>query len=313
MDDKTRIAISQVLPGFLEYMAAERRFSPATVRKYQDCVNWFRRDIGDLPLAGIRLEHFISLKARMSARGARAARIAGVIFAMKSMLAYAHDILSVPILDLKNVKAPREARRDVVYLSEEELARFLSAINLESSWTGEPRVTGYCYRALVETLLASGMRISEALSLDRDSIDLETREAVIIGKGNRQRTVFFTTRALDWIQRYLTMRRDSGPALFASLHGRRLTADAVEFMFRRLSRAARMDKAVTPHTLRHTAATNLLHKGCPIGFIKEVLGHQRLETTCRFYLGLMNKADTKRAFDAYMIYGETPPEPRDTS
>ncbi|MFI5093744.1 MAG: tyrosine-type recombinase/integrase [Candidatus Acidiferrales bacterium] len=294
-------------------MSAERRFSATTVKKYHDNVLWFGRVIGDLVVAEIRLEHLISLKARMSARGARAARIAGIIFAMKSLLAYARDILGVSVLDLKSVKAPREARRDVVYLTEEELARFSAAINLESSWTGEPHVTGYCYRALVETLLASGMRISEALSLDRDSIDFETREAVIIGKGNRQRTVFFTPRALDWIHRYLKVRRDSGRSLFASSSGRKLTVGAVEFMFRRLSRAARMEKAVTPHMLRHTAATNLLHKGCPIGFIKEVLGHQRLETTCRFYLGILNKADTKRAFDSYMIYGDKQPEPRNTS
>lgn len=294
-------------------MAVEKRFSPLTVSKYHGNVRWFVRDVGDLVIPALCLNDFISLKARMTERGARASRIAGVIFAMKSALSYAHDVLGVPILDLRSVKAPREARREVVYLTDQELARFLGTIRLESSWTGEPRVTGYCYRALVETLLASGMRISEALSLDRDSIDFGTREAVIIGKGNRQRTVFFTPRALDWLQRYFKMRRDTGQALFASRTGRRLTRDAVEFMFRRLSRAARLEKAVTPHMLRHTAATNLLHKGCPIGFIKEVLGHQRLETTCRFYLGMLDKADTKRAFDSYMIYGEIRAEAQATS
>src|SRR5437588_7713200 len=116
MDNTPQPTISELVPGFIEYLSVERRFSPATVKKYHDNVNWFRRDVGDMAVTEIRLEHFISLKARMAARGARAARIAGVIFAMKSVLAYARDILGVLVLDLKNVKAPREARRDVVYL-----------------------------------------------------------------------------------------------------------------------------------------------------------------------------------------------------
>ena len=65
---------------------------------------------------------------------------------------------------------------------------------------------------------------------------------------------------------------------------------------------SRIGKRVTPHILRHTAATNLLQRGCPVGHIKEILGHQNLETTCRFYLGQLTKAEVRRAFDTYMHY-----------
>jgi integrase/recombinase XerD len=301
MSNEPGPTISQALPGFIEYMTAERRFSINTVQRYRYNVNCFRRDVGDLLLGEIKPMHFIALKSRMSARGARASRIAGVIFAMKSLLTFARDFLGVAVLDVKNIAVPREPRREVLYLTEEEVAKFIAAITLETSLPRHPHLAGYCYRALVETLLGSGMRISEALSLNRDSIDFEAREAVIIGKGNRQRPVFFTARALEWVSRYLDLRADSDRALFVSAAtGRRLTRDAVELMFRRLSRAAGMEKTVTPHILRHTTATRLLHKGCPIGFIKEVLGHQRLETTCHFYLGTLSKADTKKAFESYM-------------
>jgi site-specific recombinase XerD len=75
-------------------------------------------------------------------------------------------------------------------------------------------------------------------------------------------------------------------------------------MFRRTNAPLyeRLGKRVTPHILRHTAATNLLQRGCPIGHIKEILGHQNLETTCRFYLGQLTKAEVRRAFDTYMQY-----------
>lgn len=305
MSNDSGPTISQALPGFTEYMTVERRFSPTTIGKYRDNVDWFRRDVGDLPLGEIRLTHFMALKSRMSGRGTRASRIAGVVFAMKSLLAYGRDFLGVAVLDLKNIGVPREPRREVVYLTEEQIGQFLAAIKLNTAWPPlHPHVAGYCYRALIETLLASGMRVSEALSLNRDSINFEAREAVIVGKGNRQRTVFFTPRALDWIRRYQGVRIDSGSALFVSAFtGRRLQRGSVELMFRRLSRAAGLEKTVTPHILRHTTATRLLHKGCPVGFIKEVLGHQRLETTCHYYLGMLSKADTKKAFDSYMADG----------
>ncbi len=137
-----------------------------------------------------------------------------------------------------------------------------------------------------------------------DSVDLSKGEAVIIGKGNKQRTVFFTERALTWINRYLALRDDTTQPLFTCTNGRRLRVGNVQAMFRRTNAPLlkRLGKRVTPHILRHTAATNLLQRGCPIGHIKEILGHQNLETTCRFYLGQLTKAEVRRAFDAYMHY-----------
>jgi site-specific recombinase XerD len=283
-------------------MSVERRFSPATISKYQDNVGWFVRDVGNLPLADIRLEHFIALKSRMDARGAREARVASLIFAMKSLLTYAQDVLGIPVMDLRRIRTPRSPRRQVLYLSSEEIRRFLGAIPLQVFWTQQPRTSGYCFRALVEVLLTSAMRISEALAMDRQSIDFAKREAVIVGKGNKQRTAFFTEGALEWLRRYLDIRKDSNPALFATGTGHLLKVSSAEAMFRRTSKRAGLEKHVTPHMLRHTAATRLLHNGCPIGFIKEVLGHERLETTCRFYLGVLDKADTQTAFTRYMNY-----------
>jgi len=292
--------ISEALAGFAEYMSAERRFSPRTAENYMDACRYFAKTVGDLPLSEIELRHFISLKARMHQRGAGPSRIASIVVGTKCLLQYARDVLGVKVLDLTSVKTPRAPNREVAYLSQDELIRFLSAIRLQT-WTGEPRYSGYCFRALVETLLATGMRISEALTLNRDSVDTKTKEAVIVGKGNKQRTIFFTDRALDWLHRYLELRTDSNPALFVGTRRTRLNLDSVGPMFRRVRAWANLEKRVTPHILRHTTATNLLANGCPIGFIREVLGHQRLETTCRYYLGILNRSDTKKAHEKYSV------------
>lgn len=301
MQDQHTIRVSEALPGFVEYMSSERRFSPTTIEKYDYNILVFLREVGNLSIADIGLQHFISLKARLAERGAREARIASVIAALKALLSYGRDILELPVMDLSSVKLPRPPRRAVVYLTNEELERFIEAIPLRT-WQGKPRFAGYRFRALVETLAATAVRLSEALSLNRDSINLERREAVIVGKGNKQRPIFFTDRALQWITRYLDLRSDKNPALFATEEGMRLTPKAVQTVFKRHRKWANLEKPVTPHVIRHTTATNLLQNGCPIGFIKEILGHERLETTCRFYLGVLNKADTQKAHAAYLNF-----------
>lgn len=298
--NRSQITVSQALPGFVEYMWIEKRFSAATVNKYKENIASFMRDVGDIALAEMELAHFMKLKGLMAKRGAQEARIASMVFAVKCLLLYARDFLHIQGIELSVIRPPKVPRRPVVYLSVEELSRFKSAIQLKNEWLETPRFEGYCLRALVEVLCASAMRISEALSLNRDSIDLEKREAHIIGKGNKQRTAYFTEGALIWLRRYLELRSDTNRALFVTRTGERVQRNAVEARFRRISDKARVGKRVTPHMLRHTAATHLLQNGCPVGYIKEILGHERLETTCHYYLGVLDKADTKRAFESYM-------------
>jgi integrase/recombinase XerD len=146
------------------------------------------------------------------------------------------------------------------------------------------------------------MRIGELLSLNRSDLDFDRREARVIGKGNKQRTVFFTDRALHWLRRYLETRSDDGVPLFVSQNSTtRLARTDIWRPFTRYRKIAGLNKPVRPHLLRHTAATQLLFNGCPVGHIKEILGHERLETTCRYYLGLDRRA-AKLAHQQYLVY-----------
>ena len=301
MQNGNKKHIRDLLLGFIEYMSVERRFSPVTIEKYRGNILSFLRDVGNPPVSEVGLEHFITLKGRMAERGAQESRIGSVVCAVKALLCYARDILKVPVVDLASIKAPRPPRRQVPYLTNEELERFIQAIPLRT-WEGKPRLVGYRFRALAETLAATGMRLSETLSLDRDTIDFERRKATVIGKGNRERVVFFTDVALQWITRYLDLRTDRGPALFVTADGGRLSQKAVQGMFKRNTKWAKLEKSVTPHIIRHTTATNLLRNGCPIGFIKEILGHERLETTCRYYLGILDSAETEKAHRAFLNF-----------
>src|SRR5205807_3021633 len=102
---------------------------------------------------------------------------------------------------------------------------------------------------------------------------------------------------------YLKARTDNHPALFVCMGGKaRLKRVDIWRPFTRYRKLAGINKPVTPHLLRHTAATQLLFNGCPVGHIKEILGHERLETTCRYYLGLDHRA-AKSAHQRYLFYG----------
>ena len=158
-----------------------------------------------------------------------------------------------------------------------------------------------CRRSCLHTLLQL-RSLSEVLSQNRDQLDFQNGEAKIIGKGSKERVVFFTDRALDWVRRYLSTRTDQNAALFATTDGeRRLKRPDVWRPFARQRALAKIQKRVTPHLLRHTAATQLLFNGCPVGHIKEILGHERLETTCRYCLGLDHRA-AKAAHAKYLNY-----------
>lgn len=298
--------INKLLPGFFKYARFERCLAPETVIKYRDCLRTVVKEIGDISVTTIRPNHLVELKQELAMRGAGAARIAQVIFALKSFLRYCNEMLELPVLPLEKIKAPKRQRREVIFLTNEEVQQFLQAIPIATYPRRKQaeeivRLDGLRFRVLVEVLLATGMRISEALSLNRDSINFEKAEAKIIGKGSKERTVFFTERSLDWIKRYVAARTDGGQSLFATKSGQRLDRADISGYFSRYARRAGLTKKVTPHILRHTTATNLLFNGCPISHVKEILGHDRLETTCKYYLGV-DKRKAKEAHASFLSF-----------
>lgn len=292
--------ISELLPYFLAWARAERRLSPETVAKYRESLVVIMRVIGDLAPQEIAPRHVLLIKARCLERQLSAARISSLMYSLKSFLKFCQMSVGVPTMDLKEIRAPRIPKREVLFLTPDEVEEFVSAIPIKKgARTFDMR--WLCFRALVEMLLGTGMRLSEALSLTRSSINLETGEALIVGKGSKERTVFFSPRALNWMKEYLTRRTDSSAALFVVCLAKPLTRETAVTWFRRFRNMTGIKKKVTAHILRHTVATTLLFNGCPIGHIKEILGHEHLVTTCKFYLGTDKRA-AKGAHAKYLNY-----------
>lgn len=214
---------------------------------------------------------------------------------MRSFLGYYENVLRIQTLSPKLIRPPRLPRREVVFLSKDEVERFINTIDVEV-WHE------FRLRVLVEAILGSGARIGELLSLNNKDIDWGKKEAKIIGKGNKERRIFFTDRAPYWIKRFLDSRSDDHEEIFITRDATsRLNRDDIWRFFDRHRRLARIEKRVTPHILRHTVATNLIFNGCPIVHVKEILGHEMLDTTCRYYLGV-DKEEAKKAHRSYLRF-----------
>jgi len=288
--------MSELLEGFLEYARYELNFSPQTIRKYGKNLEYFIRDIGDKPVEQYEVQEFVHLKKIMMDRGNCETTIAGLVYAVRSFMLYCKNFLKLDVIQTKQIRPPKRVKREVIFLTKEEIEALIDTIDVKK-WNG------FRFRVLVEVLLGTGMRIGEVLSLNRKDIDWEKREAKIVGKGNKERTVFFTERCLNWLSKWLESRKDDHEAIFITRMAKptRLDRNDIWRFFARHRKLARIDKKLTPHVLRHTVATNLVFNGCPIVHVKEILGHERLDTTCKYYLGV-DKEKAKRAHKKFLNF-----------
>lgn len=147
--------------------------------------------------------------------------------------------------------------------------------------------------AIIEMLASTGMRVGELVRLDIADVDLQGRECVVMGKGNKQRPVYFDARTKLRINEYLALRHDDSPALFVSLRGepKRMTIGNVETRMRELGRATCVGR-VHPHIFRRTLATRAIDKGMPIEQVQKLLGHAKIDTTMRYAMVDQNNVKT---------------------
>lgn len=283
---------------FLTWLQVERRFAQSSIVSYRSRLKCFVRDVGDIELEKFTMEHIFKLKQILHQRENSEVFIGVCLACIKGLLKYYREHYSASLqINPDLITIPKRPRREVVFLTSEEIKRFRESIDIRPLY-------GLRFRTLVEVLLGTGMRISEALSLDRTSVDFKTRECLVIGKGSKQRTVFFTEESIDWIKRYLDRRIDKNPALFTTTgkNPKRLTNQDNTRYFKRQRIIAGINKKVTPHCLRHCFGSHLAFNSCPFTEIKTLLGHERLDTTIKYYVGFQDKERVKQAHQTFLKY-----------
>lgn len=203
------------------------------------------------------------------------------VIALRNFLKYLakREIKSV---SAERVELGKQEEREVVFLNERELERLLAAPEGE-------KLPALRDRALLQTLFSTGMRVSELCSLDREKIDIGRGEVSIRGKGGKVRLVFLSPESQDTLKAYLAARPDVDEALFiripksglfAKTSGLRLTPRSIQRIVKRYAtKAGIISKKVSPHTMRHSYATDLLRNGADIRSVQALLGHSSVTTT----------------------------------
>ena len=203
------------------------------------------------------------------------------LIALRGFLSYLskRDITS---LSPEKIILPKIARKQVTFLHFDEVQRLLEQIDLGSE-------SGLRDRAIIELLFSSGLRVSELVNLNRDHVNTKRREFMVRGKGQKDRPVFIGEASALRVEDYLATRLDNLPPLFlsysrnnlSSMTGdyRRLTARSIQRLITKYARLAGITKHVSPHTMRHSFATDLLMNGADIRSVQSMLGHSSISTT----------------------------------
>jgi integrase/recombinase XerD len=197
---------------------------------------------------------------------------------IKSLLKWTHEegfILKNPSSKLKE---PKIGKRIPKFLSKREIEHLREGCHTTVE------------QALFEFFYSTGCRIGEVAMLNRDDINFTNNSVIVLGKGDKEREVYFNIRCAIWLKRYLDERDDDEPCLFVTERKpkRRMSIDTLRYTLKRISKRSGIKKMIHPHQLRHSYATHLVDNGAPIEVIQSLLGHEKSETT-RIYAHLSGK------------------------
>lgn len=280
--------VSKLKTDFLEYLEIEQNRSQKTIQNYDHYLTRLLDFAGDeLDIKDIDTEMLRKWRLWLNRLGTNVSDELQKntqnyhLIALRSFLKYCSK-RDIPALAPDKVELAKTVRKQVTFLTPEELARMFGVPKTET-------LAGLRDRAILELLFSSGLRVSELVGLDKDHVNLRRREFMVRGKGQKDRPVFISPEAAEWIERYLEKRTDNAKPLFVRYSGNkqinldgnfyRLTARSVQRLVARYALLAGITKHVSPHTLRHSFATDLLMNGADIRSVQAMLGHSNIATT----------------------------------
>lgn len=276
---------------FLEYLTVELGLSANTRQAYERDLRLFCKTLGfknSDALVNVSREQITGYMTQLKEKGLAAATIARKLAAIKAFYRFMTaegymDANPAEVVEAgtKGIKLPR-------VLSEDEVVRLLNQPDITTA-------EGFRDRTMLEVLYATGMRVSELINLTLDRVDLNMKYIIAFGKGSKERIVPLGSVAAEFLQQYLEKVRPklthagrNTNIVFLAFGGHELTRQRFWQIIRAYGRKANINKALTPHILRHSFATHLLDNGADLRSVQELLGHSDISTT-QIYTHLTNK------------------------
>jgi site-specific recombinase XerD len=287
LEKEAFLVFEKAKTDFLEYLEIEQNRSQKTIQNYDHYLTRLIDFAGDIKVSDIDPELIRKWRLWLNRLGTNTSDELSKttqnyhLIALRSFLKFCAK-RDIPALTADKIELARTQRKQVTFLSEEELARLFEQPDLKT-------LAGVRDRAILELLFSSGLRVSELVGLNRDSINLKRREFMVRGKGQKDRPIFISPESANWIEQYLDKRQDTAKPLFVRYSGskqvdlsgnfHRLTARSIQRLVARYALLAGITKHVSPHTLRHSFATDLLMNGADLRSVQALLGHSNIATT----------------------------------
>lgn len=301
------MGIHEYIKEFLEYCEIAQNKSLKTIENYKHYLKRFddflSENIQPKDLTLKKIQNYRVFLNRVADEKGRKLSIKTQNYHLISLRAFLKYLVKndVETMAPEKIELGKIPERTVEFLTREELDRLFEAVDKTKS-------VGLRNTAILETLYSTGLRVSELRSLNREQVDLKRREFMVRGKGKKPRIVFLSKKATEAIENYIKKRDDNFKPLFINSgkgmkadilddEKRRLTTVSIENIVRKTALKAGIIKKVTPHTLRHSYATELLANGADIRSVQEMLGHSSITTT-QIYTHITNKA-LKEVHDKY--------------
>lgn len=271
--------MDRLIADFVHYLDVERGLAKTTQSSYQQDLKefaaWLKtQQLAEFPSELTVIQDFLQVQTSLKAPSS----MSRMISAMRKFYRYLLREELIVQDPMTLVASPKAAQRLPATLSSNEIDRLMAAPN-----TTKP--LGLRDRAIFELMYATGLRVSEVVNLRLDQLHLTLNLLQVTGKGDKERIVPISPQAVDWVQQYLQTARptlvsqDPPVTVFVNFHGHQLTRQGIWKNLKAYIDALGIEKNVTPHTLRHSFATNLLANGADLRVVQELLGHSDISTT----------------------------------
>jgi integrase/recombinase XerD len=268
------------IEAFADALWMERGLSENTLSAYRGDLNAFASWLENrqLPLLVAQRKDLLEYLAYKATCGARVRSTARLLSSLRRFYQYLVREGRIPEDPSARIDAPKLMRSVPRFLTEDEVERLLDAPDIS-------KALGLRDRTMLEMLYASGLRVSELVTLDLHQVNLQQGIARIRGKGGKERLVPIGEEAITWIDRYMhesrqeLLKKQVSDALFPTSRGAAMTRQGFWYLIKRYAQKAGIEKHLSPHTLRHAFATHLLNHGADLRVVQMLLGHSNLSTT----------------------------------
>lgn len=266
--------MTEYIDKYLEYISYQKKYSENTIINYEEDLEFFRKYLEENKTSFLKVNYAFIRKFYnyMDNLGFSKNTISRKISSLRSFYKYLARNNYIDYNPFSLTKGPKKDKLLPKFLYYNELEELFNACNLDNLY-------GIRDRLILEMLYATGMRVGELEFIKLKDINFYDNSIKILGKGNKERIVYFGEYAREMLDLYLSKRDDNNEYLFINNHGNRLTSRGIRYILNKIIDKTSLNTKISPHMIRHSFATHMLNEGCDLLTVQELLGHESLRAT----------------------------------